>query len=167
MKSRNWKTGRTRIQPPDRKERIIMSGALNILLVEDNPDDRALVIRELSREFPDRHFTHVSESKQLTSTLERGPWDLVVTDYELHWSDGITVLLAVKVRWPDCPVIMFTGSGNEEIAVQAMKSGLDDYVLKSPRHFARLASAVHMALERAKQRQALHEAERRFQGLFD
>src|SRR5437773_7881037 len=48
-----------------------------------------------------------------------------------------------------------------------MKAGLDDYVLKSPRHFARLASAVHMALERAKQRKALHEAERRFQSLFD
>jgi PAS domain S-box-containing protein len=62
---------------------------------------------------------------------------------------------------------MFTGSGNEQIAVRAMKAGLDDYVLKSPRHFARLASAVHMALERAKQRKALHEAERRFQSLFD
>src|SRR5262249_26528887 len=41
------------------------------------------------------------------------------------------------------------------------------YVLKSPRHFVRLASAVHMALERARQRKALHEAERRFQSLFD
>src|SRR5438445_7497688 len=62
---------------------------------------------------------------------------------------------------------MFTGSGNEEIAVQAMKAGLDDYVPKSPKHYIRLASAVHMALERAKQRKALHEAERRFQSLFD
>jgi len=143
-----------------------MSGALNILLVEDNPDDRALVIRELSREFPDRHFTHVSESKQLTSTLERGPWDLVVTDYELHWSDGISILLAVKSRWPDCPVIMFTGSGNEEIAVQAMKAGLDDYVLKSPKHRARLSAAAVLALDRARQRRALREAETRYQHLF-
>src|SRR2546422_9880458 len=62
---------------------------------------------------------------------------------------------------------MCTGGADEDIAVQAMKAGLDDYVLKPPRHYARLASAVHMALERAKQRKALHEAERRFQSIFE
>src|SRR5438132_2061672 len=148
MKSRNCKRGRTRIKPPDRKERIIMSGALNILLVEDNPDDRALVIRELSREFPDRHFTQVSDANQLTPALQRGPWDLVVTDYELHWSDGISVLLAVKGRWPDCPVILSPGPGNEAIGVQAMSAGLEEYVLKSSKHRARLSAAAVLALDR-------------------
>src|SRR5438105_9122078 len=144
-----------------------MNDPLKILIVDDNPDDRALARREIDREFPNCQFHQAITAKELSQSVESTRFDLVVTDYQLRWSDGITVLLAVKVRWPDCPVIMFTGSGNEEIAVQAMKSGLDDYVLKSPRHFARLASAVHMALERAKQRQALHEAERRYQSLFD
>src|SRR3989449_4938410 len=124
-------------------------------------------MREVNREFHACEFRTVIDSKDFAKALESGPWGLVITDYQLRWSDGITVLLAAKVRWPECPVIMFTGSGNEEIAVQAMKAGLDDYVLKSPRHYARLASAVHMALERAKQRNALREAERRFQSLFD
>src|SRR6266568_40983 len=144
-----------------------MEDALNILIVDDNPDDRALARREIDREFPNCHFRQTITARELTQALESTRFDLVITDYQLRWSDGITVLLAVKVRWPDCPVIMFTGSGNQEIAVQAMKAGLDDYVLKSPRHFARLASAVHMALERAKQRRALREAEWRFQSLFD
>src|SRR6185436_8991999 len=102
-----------------------------------------------------------------TQALEFGPWDLVVTDYQLHWSDGLQVLTSVKSRWPECPVLMFTGTGSEEIAVQAMKAGLDDYVLKSPKHYARLPAAVVKALERAKQRRALLEAESRYQHLFN
>ncbi len=131
-----------------------MEDSLNILLVDDNPDDRALARREIGREFPNCQFQQVTSAKELSQAIESTRWDMVVTDYQLLWTDGITVLLAVKVRWPDCPVIMFTGSGNEEVAVQAMKAGLDDYVLKSPKHYARLASAVHMALERLKQRRA-------------
>jgi len=124
---------------------------LNTLLVDDNPDDRSLVIRALSEEFPEGQFTQVIDLNQFTLALERGPLDLVVTDYQLRWSDGLNVLKSVKSRWPECPVLMFTGTGSEEIAVQAMKSGLDDYVLKSPKHYARLPAAAVQALDRAKQ----------------
>lgn len=144
----------------------IMKGALSFMLVDDNPDDRALVIRELSREFPAGQFTHVADFLQLTTALQRGPWSLVVTDYQLRWSDGLTVLTAVKNRWSDCPVIMFTGSGNEEIAVQAMKAGLDDYVLKLPRSYVRLAAAAHLALDRAEHRRRARDATLRYESLF-
>jgi PAS domain S-box-containing protein len=144
-----------------------VNGALKILLVDDNPDDRALVMRELSRELPNSQFRHVKDVKELLSSLEAGPCDLVVTDYQLLWTDGISVLNAVKARWPECPVIMFTGTGSEEIAVRAMKAGLDDYVLKSPKHYARLPAAAHLALERTRQDQALREAETRYQTLFN
>jgi len=140
---------------------------LRILLVDDNPDDRALAMREVRREFPDSQFQQISQVSELHRILELGRCDLMITDYQLRWSDGITVLLAVKMRWPECPVIMFTGTGNEEVAVQAMKAGLDDYVLKSPRHYARLPSAVHMALEHARQRKARRDAESRYESLFD
>ena len=144
-----------------------MEDFLNILIIDDNPDDRALVMRELGREFPNAHFAPVTDGRSLSQALQSGACDLVTTDYQLRWSDGITVLLAVKVRWPECPVIMFTGSGNEEIAVQAMRSGLDDYVIKSSRHYVRLSAAAVIALERAKQRRALRVAETRYQSLFD
>ena len=138
-----------------------MNGKLQVLLVDDNPDDRALIMRELSREFPDSQFRHIKDLKELVSALEASHCDLVITDYQLLWTDGISVLNAVKARWPECPVIMFTGSGSEEIAVRAMKAGLDDYVLKGPKHYARLPAAAHLALERANLRRALLEADGR------
>src|SRR6266516_3204621 len=146
---------------------ILVSDQLNILIVDDNPDDRALVRREIEREIPNCQFRHANNPRELAEAVESSRLDLVVTDYQLRWTDGLAVLATVKKTRPECPVVMFTGSGNEEIAVQAMKAGLDDYVLKSPQHDARLLAAVKMALERARQRQALHDADRRFQTLFD
>ena len=54
---------------------------------------------------------------------------------------------------------MFTGASTQEIAMKAMKAGLDDYAVKSPQHYAPLPAAVHSALEKVRQRQALKEAE--------
>lgn len=144
-----------------------MSRTLNLLLVDDNPDDRTLVIRELDREFSALRAEEVTEAKGLARALEQGNFDLVITDYQLRWTDGLTVLLTVKERYPDCPVIMFTGTGNEEIAVEGMKAGLDDYVLKSPKHFRRLPTAVRLALDRARSRRRVREAEARYRDLFD
>jgi PAS domain S-box-containing protein len=92
---------------------------------------------------------------------------LVITDYQLRWSDGLKVLREVKKVWPNVPVVMFTGTGSEEIAVEAMKSGLDDYVIKSPRHFARLPAAAVNALRQCKMRTQKAEAEASFARLFE
>lgn len=144
-----------------------MSNALRILLIDDDPDDRTLTIRELRREFPDLQVEQITEAKGFAQALEGGNFDLAITDYRLRWTDGLEVLRAVKARWPECPVIMFAGTGTEDIAVEAMKAGLDDYVLKLPKHLARLPVAVRLALKRAQQRQALKEAETRYRSLFD
>jgi len=77
------------------------------------------------------------------------------------------VLRAIKARWPDCPVMMFTGTGSEEVAVEAMKAGLDDYVLKAANQYARLPGAVQRAVERKAQVRALKEAEKRYLTLFN
>jgi len=144
-----------------------MDDLLRILLVDDNPDDRLLTIRELNREFRRLHVEQISDSDSFARALEAGGFDLVITDYQLRWGNGLEVLRAVKERYPDCPVIMFTATGNEEIAVEAMKKGLDDYILKSPKHFARIPVAVKLTLEKAEQRRALGEAESRYRDLFE
>jgi len=144
-----------------------MAKGLHILLIDDNPDDRALVARELRRVFPDFEAFHAADAATFEHFLGEGRFDLVVTDYQLIWTDGLNVLRRVKLAWPDCPVIMFTGTGNEEVAVEAMKAGVHDYVLKSPRHYTRLASAAQRALEMAGHRKELREAETRFGRLFD
>ena len=144
-----------------------MRDPVRAVLIDDNPDDRALAIRELRREFSGLQFEEVADQNGFSRMLRSTPSDLVITDFDLRWTDGLNVLRTVKARWPDCPVIMFTGTGSEEIAVEAMKCGLDDYVLKSPAHFARLPGAAKLALRLAEQRKRAKEAETRYGELFD
>jgi signal transduction histidine kinase len=131
---------------------------LRLLVVDDNPDDRALVLRTLRRELPRVEAQEIADAAALEQVLAGEPLDMVITDYQLLWSTGLDVLRAVKERWPDCPVVMFTATGNEEVAVEAMKSGLDDYVLKSTNRLPRLAASVRMALENAQRKRDLAAA---------
>jgi len=132
--------------------------------VDDSADDRLLARRVLAREWPDLDVIEIADAAALAVELDAGGFDVVVTDYHASFADGLDVLRAVKARQPDCPVIMFTATGNEEISVGAMKAGLDDYVLKY--HVVRLPSAVQAALERARDRLAAREAETRYRDLF-
>src|SRR5262245_50888445 len=133
---------------------------VRILHIDDNEADRHLVKRELSRVFPDLQARDVGDQREFDVALNAGDFEVAITDYQLGWSNGLVVLNAVKARYPGRPVVMFTGSGNEEIAVEAMKEGLDDYVVKSPRHMIRLVTAVRSALEKAEARHKVAEAER-------
>jgi DNA-binding NtrC family response regulator len=103
-----------------------------LVIIDDNPEDRILILRELSREFPNLQVEEIIDTEGLNQALSTSNFDLVITDYQLRWNDGLSVLKEVKSRSSDCPVIMFTDSGNQEIAVEAMKTGLDDYIIKSP-----------------------------------
>jgi PAS domain S-box-containing protein len=138
-----------------------------ILVVDDNADDRRLIERTLRQALPGVQVEHVAVPAALGRALERGGFDLVITDYQLHWTSGLSVLLAVKERDPDMPVVMYTGTGSEETAVEVMRAGLDDYILKSPEHQVRLTAAVKAALARAAGRRRLREAEARYQSLFE
>src|SRR5207245_2739222 len=80
----------------------------------------------------------ITEEQAFAAALQGGNFDLVITDSHLRWTDGLSVLRAVKARHPGVPVIMFTGTGNEELAVEAMQAGLDDYIRKTTRSRARL-----------------------------
>jgi PAS domain S-box-containing protein len=148
--------------PPDLSER-----SLRLLLIDEDPDDRAMAVQVLRKQFPRLRVTQVWDAERLELALDGRPFDAVITDYHLLWGDGIRVLRRVRERWPDCPVIMFTGAGSEEVAVEAMKLGLEDYVVKHPRHFIRLPAVLRRVLEqRDKHRQAI-EAESQYRRLFE
>ena len=140
---------------------------LRVLLVDDNPDDRALILRELRREFPRIEVDQVSREAELTGRIQAGNYDIAITDYHLNWSDGVSVLNAIKAHHPGCPVIMFTATGTEEIAVRAMKAGLDDYVIKNPHHLKRLSTAVQFAIDRSRQRESARATAQRLRAIFE
>jgi two-component sensor histidine kinase len=134
---------------------------MRVLILDDNPDDRELVKREIRALFPDAAFEESGTSwESFEAALGDGSgYDLVTTDYALRWTDGIKVLAHVKAVRPELPVIMFTGTGDQEVAVEAMKAGLDDYVVKSPRHLARLRASVRTVVGHAEGRAALRARE--------
>ncbi|MGB3694042.1 MAG: response regulator [Spirulinaceae cyanobacterium] len=140
---------------------------LRILLIDDNPNDRALALRELNREFRSLEAVEIFDGATFTSCLEQAEFDLVITDYQLRWVTGLDILHGVKKHKPQCPVVMFTGTGSEEIAVEAMKSGLNDYVIKSPKHYLRLAKVVRSVWEREKERRDKQELEKSYRRLFE
>jgi len=144
-----------------------MDDHFRILLIDDSSDDRVLIRRALKQEFGPLEVCEVGDAAALERALNAEPYDLVITDYNLGFTDGFTLLDALKARWPDCPVILCTGSLSEEIAVAALRKGLDDYVLKDQQRVLRLPAAVRSAVEHARQRVAARAAEVRYQALFE
>jgi two-component sensor histidine kinase len=128
-----------------------------VLLIDDNPADRDLLTRHLCRSFDAIECVEVYRRRDFEAALAQGGFDVVITDYQLQWADGLSILHQCLKSHPDVPVIMFTDSGSEEIAVEGMKAGLSDYVLKS--HPNRLAIALQESLEKASMRRAQKEAE--------
>src|SRR5437762_1730326 len=138
---------------------------MRVLLIDDSPDDRALIRRELARHFPNFDVEEIRAELDLRQALA-APVDLVITDFELRWTNGIEILQRVKQQFPECPVVMFTSTGTQEIAVVAMKAGLDDYVIKSAAHYVRLPAAVEAALRRAGARSRARRRQRGFDDML-
>ena len=129
-------------------ERNSFLRVLRLLLIDDNPHDRDLVTRALSQHFGSVDLVLVRDAHELERAIIDDEFDAAIIDYELRWTTGIEALRRIRGSRPDCPVLMFTGSGSTEVAVEAMKEGLDDYVTKTPKHYARLAYALESCLER-------------------
>src|SRR5439155_414987 len=144
-----------------------ISSTLRVLILDDYPDDRALVMRELGLEYLDLYVRQITEDRAFADALEGGNFDLVITDSRLRWTDGLSVLRAVKARHPDVPVIMFTGAGSEELAAEAMQAGLDGYIRKTIQSAAPLRTAVRSALERAEARRRAVRLETRLHRLLN
>jgi signal transduction histidine kinase len=141
---------------------------LTLLLLDDNPDDRVLARRELERHFAGCAIREVADQAGFDREMREGlRVDVVITDFQMRWITGLDILKQVKAYDPQLPVIMFTATGTQEIAVEAMKLGLDDYVIKSPRHYARLPVAVRTCLDRSEIRARAIRSETRLSALLE
>jgi two-component system, cell cycle sensor histidine kinase and response regulator CckA len=104
--------------------------------------------RAIRRGFPHAVVTEVTSAERLRAAMDAGRFDLVLTEHWLPWTSGLEVLARMRRRHPDCPVIIITGSGDEAVAVRAMKSGAVDYLTKAPEDLAKVPAAIEAALAR-------------------
>lgn len=144
-----------------------MTSTLRVLLVDSHGGNRELLIRAIQGEHDNPTVEEILDEHGFEQSLTKGNFDVVITESALRWTDGISVLKVVKSRFPDCPVIMWTASGNEELAVEAMKGGLDDYLVKNHSQLERLSAAVNSALEPSPTRRRIIALEYRLQSLFE
>jgi PAS domain S-box-containing protein len=134
-----------------------MSTALSILHLEDDEDDATLVSATLERYGIECEIERVQTREDFVAALQRGGFDLILSDFSLPGFNGLSGLeLARKMR-PDIPFLFVSGTLGEDVAIQALKSGATDYVLKE--RLPRLVPAVRRAVADAEERRALHRAE--------
>ena len=130
---------------------------VNVLMVEDNEDDARLLQMELSREGFHPDVTRVDTSEDLKSALSERRFDVVISDHNMPGFSGDEALAMVKRFNPDLPFIVVSGTRGEEHAVEAMRAGADDFIVKTRLH--RLAPVVEREIEasqvRARERDTL------------
>src|SRR4051812_15958974 len=132
----------------------VLKKEIHILMLEDNPTDSELAGHTLRRGGVKFTSTRVETEQDFIHELEKNPPDLILSDYALPGFDGYAALDIAKKRVPNIPFIFVTGTMGEEVAIETLKSGATDYVLKH--RLARLVPSVHRAL-----REATERAERR------
>ncbi|MBD0300252.1 MAG: response regulator, partial [Nitrososphaera sp.] len=74
---------------------------VHILVIDDNPTDRLLVKRELERQFSQLQITEIGDDRLFGEALKRGGFHLVITDYQLRWTNGLDVLKTIKASYPE------------------------------------------------------------------
>jgi len=134
-----------------------MSRPLRVLLVEDAPTDAKLIVRALEAEGRALTCERVEDAAGLRRCLAEASWDVVLSDWSLPSFDALAALAIVHELGLDVPFIIVSGTVGEERAVDAMRSGARDYVLKD--NLARLQPAVEREVREAAERRAHRAAE--------
>jgi len=134
---------------------------INILHLEDDDDDAKLICEALSHEDMACRVTRVETRNAFLVAMDHGDWDMILSDYSLPSFDGISALkLAVEKR-PQLPFIFVTGSLGEELAVETLKNGATDFILKD--RLSRLPQAVTRARRESESAKAEKEAQRKLE----
>jgi signal transduction histidine kinase/PAS domain-containing protein len=134
-----------------------MPQALRILSIEDDPKDADLIKDLLETEGIVCDITRVENEADFLASLTQGGIDLILADYSLPSFDGISALKLAMKACPDVPFIFVSGTLGEEVAIDALKIGATDYVLKT--RLSRLVPAVQRALREATQKAERKRAE--------
>jgi PAS domain S-box-containing protein len=141
-------------------------------MVEDSEDDALLTILALEKGGFDPVYERVEDAVTMRKALLEKPWDAIICDYQLPQFNGLAAIDLLKETGIDIPLIIVSGAIGEEMAVECMRLGAHDYIMKN--NLPRLASAIERELKEAESRlqrkqalEALQESEERYKALFD
>jgi PAS domain S-box-containing protein len=151
---------------------VPMRQPLRALIVEDSRDDADLLVMELNRAGYEVSFERVQSRGAMEVALSRGGWDVVLCDYSLPGFDALGALEVVSESGLDLPFLIISGTVGEEIAVEALRAGAHDYLLKD--RLGRLRPAIErerrevaLRLEQRAAAEMLRGSEERFRTLVD
>ena len=151
-----------------------MKKKIRVLHIDDNLHDRML-IKDALLSIPDKFEVVQAEDEQSFIThLNNKDFDIVLSDFNILGFDGLEVIQLIKEKYPDMPVIIVTGTGSEIIALEAMKMGASDYVIKSVNHIRGLSHSIETVLrnrkiknDRKKALVALKKSEEKYRKIFE
>ncbi len=149
-----------------------MGTPLRVLIVEDSEEDTLLIVRELKRGGFDPINKRVETHESMKTALTTKTWDLILADYSMPHFSGLEALKLFKESGLDLPFIIVSGSIGEDVAVEAMKAGAHDYLMKN--NLTRLIPAIQQELRQMEVRRklkhsekALQEAEKRYRQVVE
>jgi len=150
----------------------MMGAQIQILILEDNGADAELMMRALRKDGLDFKAECAQDKEAFLRALDQFSPDLILADYSLPGFDGLAALSLARQKIKEIPVILVSGAIGEEFAIETLKAGATDYVLKH--RLGRLGSVVRRALQEARQlterrraEQAAFEAKREWERTFD
>jgi two-component system cell cycle sensor histidine kinase/response regulator CckA len=140
-----------------------MGVPIRLLIAEDSEDDCDLLVRELRRGGYDVKFERVDTAVALQSACDSQEWDLIISDFSMPQFSGVDALALVRKKRADVPFIFVSGTMGEETAVDAMRNGAQDYLMKS--NLKRLVPAVQRELRDSEERRERKQLELHVQQL--
>ncbi len=133
-----------------------MSDSINILVIEDVLDDYLLLERHLNQQGLAAHYQRIDSDLALEQALNNH-WDIVLSDFNVAGMAFRQTLQQIRIRQPDLPVILVSGSVGEETAIELLRLGMNDFVLKD--NLLRLLPVIQRVLSEVKERRNLHNIE--------
>jgi two-component system, cell cycle sensor histidine kinase and response regulator CckA len=145
---------------------------LRLLIIDDDPDDQKHILRSLRKGFPDAVLHDIASQRDLDAAIAQCRFDVVVTEYQLRWTDGLKVLKQIRRHVPHTPVIWVSSTPLDETIAAGMKAGLNDYVSKA--HLQRLPKMIRESIAQARVNQedaqacqALRTSEQRYRAISE
>ncbi len=141
-----------------------MTTSLRLLIIEDSEDDALLIVRDLKRAGYEPTYERVETESGVRAALAGATWDIIVSDFHMPHFTGTDALKVLRERDQDTPFIFVSGTIGEDVAVEAMRAGAQDYVTKGD--LRRLVPAIERELRDAAVRRERHAGEERYRLVF-